>query len=56
MIHSIEFVFLQSVIPTWQLLKGVRWDGDDAIIHDPLSICDSVIVLDYVIDDEFHRR
>jgi hypothetical protein len=35
------------------MLKAVRWDDDDAIIHDPLRIRDDVISLDdaTVLDD-----
>jgi hypothetical protein len=37
-INFLHFHFLHSVIPTSQLRKVVRWDVDDAAIHDRLRM------------------
>jgi hypothetical protein len=39
--------FQNSVIPTWRILKVVRWrEDEDAIAHDTLRIRDNVTGID----------
>jgi hypothetical protein len=32
-------------VPTWWMLKVVRWDIIDTVTHDPLHMCSDVIIL-----------